>query len=723
MSLIPSSNQANLNESEDVMLLERIKRYRHVSRKLAPDMFEAILRAWRHYYHFWANQFQNIPDDISCASDDENTSPVNEKNGQLLNRQMSISQVFTPSLKLATQLVFNMSEEVAWDKYIYPCVRKLRSKRTADAQEQLYILLNTIRGFYNEILVYAQLVRELVVDVCPKVWAAELESSYNKYVIKVFSHLGDVERYTETETNLHVASQFYKRALEISKGASGFALNQLATVETSIYEKFGKIESGFRAFGFYVLASLAREAYKGAETNMQRLESKIPKKPRACIEMFDKSTPDLAIYISYRFPEETLEWIAKVFEEFQLPAPKKKKMEGFRQSGSLALGFMKKNANVNNSNNNSGSASPLAGISPDKGERGESSSPFSSEENSQENVTEEALNRLLNAIVGLLVVQQRLLNKSELSEKSSTYVEAVACRMEAFEKSGFDFEKVLDADAISVKHIVEALHIKEADSYDSGWKWLKAVVGRIKVVKPSRSTSGSFSATNGRQVSPGGKEKGKISAKPKGQALGQVSPSRNPIVIPANQVFPMKPANKEPTLPEPPEFIILDTSVLLTNLSFIKDVLCRNKHLCGRPLIVPSLSIDGLDVIKQMSTASRAATNWILAVKRESYIRLVTNENEYLKYNSRSNHDQLYRDKTRLKQLSKFAKSFYKTNTMSRRAATKGLKGNSKATIPVGDEELKQSVVLVSDQVDADARKSLENVYNMDRFLASFTLR
>ena len=409
MSLIPSSNQ---NKSEDVALLERTKHYRQIAKKCQGDIFEATLRAWKHYFNFWYNGagisqlimshgsvngyngMSTMMNGVNgFGSNGQNSGKFYDNRDSPISREiidfnevaLSNYQIYTPSLKLATQLVFTLSEEITWDMYIYPRVRKLRNLKTTQAQEKLYILLNTIRSYYNEILVYMKLVKSMVLENHPEIWETELSEIYKKLTIKVYYHLGDAERYCEDHTNLLVASQFYKRAFEISGARSGFALNQLATVECLIYENRNEIDCGFRAFGFYILASLAKDPYPGAITNMRRLEQKIGKKPRPCEEIFLKSF--LAVYVTFVMPVGCLEHVLAIVNRFDIERDgelmklevlngnsdqnlmkeaqvnklekkePRQKLSGFKKGGNLALGFLKKNLDKNSGSDGAMSSS------------------------------------------------------------------------------------------------------------------------------------------------------------------------------------------------------------------------------------------------------------------------------------------------------------------------------------------------------------------------------
>ena len=139
------------------------------------------------------------------------------------------------------------------------------------------------------------------------------------------------------------------------------------------------------------------------------------------------------------------------------------------------------------------------------------------------------------------------------------------------------------------------------------------------------------------------------------------------------------------------------------------------------------MTIDGLDVVKSVEQASRAATNWLLNVKKESFIKMVQCDGEYLKYNARSNHDQVTRDKSRIKQLSKFAKTYFKNNTVSGRIQsfnkTQNRNNSNNKVVEVAKiDEMKESIILISDWVDESAYSGLENVYSLSKFKETFAL-
>lgn len=180
--------------------------------------------------------------------------------------------------------------------------------------------------------------------------------------------------------------------------------------------------------------------------------------------------------------------------------------------------------------------------------------------------------------------------------------------------------------------------------------------------------------------------------------------------------------------------------VFQTLLSKSVLVVLNVSHFCALEgaVIIPSLTIDGLDVVKSVEQASRMATNWLLNVKKESFLKMVPCEGEYLKYNARSNHDQTSRDKSRIKQLSKFAKTYFKSNTTSGRVMaavkntklknknSKNINSNNNIEIPKNLDDLiddsKQSIILVSDRVDENAYKGTDNVYSLSQFKECFAL-
>lgn len=106
---------------------------------------------------------------------------------------------------------------------------------------------------------------------------------------------------------------------------------------------------------------------------------------------------------------------------------------------------------------------------------------------------------------------------------------------------------------------------------------------------------------------------------------------------------------------------------------------------------------------------------------------MVQCDGEYLKYNARSNHDQVTRDKSRIKQLSKFAKTYFKNNTVSGRIQsfnkTQNRNNSNNKVVEVAKiDEMKESIILISDWVDESAYSGLENVYSLSKFKETFAL-
>jgi len=788
MSLIPSSNQ---NKSEDVALLERTKHYRQIAKKCQGDIFEATLRAWKHYFNFWHNgagisqlimshggsySGMNMMNGVngfgSGGQDggkfcDNRASPISREMIDFNEVDLSKYQIYTPSLKLATQLVFTLSEEITWDMYIYPRVRKLRNLRTTQAQEKLYILLNTMRSYYNEILVYMKLVKSMVLENHPEIWKTELSETYKKLMIKVYYHLGDAERYCEDHTNLLVASQFYKKAFEVSEARSGFALNQIATVECLIYESRNEIDCGFRAFGFYILASLAKDPYPGAITNMRRLEQKIGKKPRPCEEIFLKSF--LAVYVTFVMPVGCLEHVLAIVNRFDIERDgallkldgnsdenldgsfdeslkenldgnlmkenklikkePKQKLTGFKKGGNLALGFLKKNLDKNSGSDGAMSSSSCEDTNESVAQTTPQTSP---EKIKEQTASEENLVKLSNAMVGFMVIARIL-----KPDKITTDIQGIASRLlDKFERckaAGLTLNTMAKLDTPARQPFAKALLTVKGERDENGldvliktckvWISKKITEPGIPISKPYNLTSAPASIQP-RITIP--KATSVIKLPPTMKNTEQFSGNNNTTAI-----------NAKPDLPNPPEFVMLDTSLLLNSLNFVRDQLVRSSKLQGA-VIIPSLTIDGLDVVKSVEQASRMATNWLLIVKKESFLKMVPCEGEYLKYNARSSHDQVSRDKSRIKQLSKFAKTYFKSNTTSGRVMaaakntklknknSKNINSNNNIGIPKNLEDLiddsKQSIILVSDRVEESAYKGTDNVYSLSRFKECFAL-
>lgn len=782
MSLIPSSNQ---NKSEDVALLERTKHYRQIAKKCQGDIFEATLRAWKHYFNFWYNGagisqlimshggvngyngMSTMNGVNGFGSNGQNSGKFYDNRDSPISREiidfnevdLSNYQIYTPSLKLATQLVFTLSEEITWDMYIYPRVRKLRNLKTAQAQEKIYILLNTIRSYYNEILVYMKLVKTMVLENHPEIWETELSEIYKKLTIKVYYHLGDAERYCEDHTNLLVASQFYKRAFEISGARSGFALNQLATVECLIYENRNEIDCGFRAFGFYILASLAKDPYPGAITNMRRLEQKIGKKPRPCEEIFLKSF--LAVYVTFVMPVGCLEHVLAIVNRFDIERDgelmklevlngnldqnlmkeaqvnklekkePRQKLSGFKKGGNLALGFLKKNLDKNSGSDGAMSSSSCEDANEGMAQTTPQTSP---EKIKEQSASEENSEKLSNALVGFMVIARTL-----KPDKITTDIQGMASRLlDKFERckaAGLTLSTMAKLDTLARKPFANALlTVKgERDFCENGldgliktckvWISKKITEPGIPISKPYNLTSAPASIQPRISIP---KATSVIKLPPTMKNTEQFSGNNNTTAISA-----------KPNLPNPPEFVMLDTSLLLCSLNFVRDQLIRSSKLQGA-VIIPSLTIDGLDVVKSVEQASRMATNWLLNVKKESFLKMVPCEGEYLKYNARSNHDQTSRDKSRIKQLSKFAKTYFKSNTTSGRVMaavkntklknknSKNINSNNNIEIPKNLDDLiddsKQSIILVSDRVDENAYKGTDNVYSLSQFKECFAL-
>lgn len=415
----------------------------------------------------------------------------------------------------------------------------------------------------------------------------------------------------------------------------------------------------------------------------------------------------------------------------------KKKMSGFRSGGNLALGFLKKNVDKTGSDGTMSSSSC---------EDSNEGTPRSTPEKPSFELTksQENIEKTSNAIIGFLVIS-RILNQ----DKITADIQAVASRLlDKFERckaAGLNLDTMAKFDSSARKPMAQALlTIKdERDFRDNG---LDGLIKTCKVWISKRTTEpdlpNSINKPNKLPYAPASIQP-RTFAKPTSVIkLPQTMKTEKPNST-SNINSTATTSAKRIDLPNPPEFVMLDTSILLNSLNFIRDQLIRSTKLQGRPVIIPSLTIDGLDVVKSVEQDSRKATNWLLTVKKESFLKMVPCEGEYLKYNARSSHDQIARDKSRIKQLSKFARVYFKSNTTSGRVAAavkntkasknknsnnnSGLKNDGKNDgkadkIDELFDESKQSIILVSDRVAESAYTGIDNVYSLKQFKESFAL-
>ena len=230
MSFLPQvALQPSASETAELVLQQKVHKYYQACQKLDGDIFEANIRAWRYYYAFWIN----LTKPMSKSSIDSRDNSDSEED----KKDLKIETKTDLALKKVASKLFTMSEEITWAKYIYPYIKRIQNTKTVQARDDLYVLLNTVRAFYSDLLKFVEMIQRRI-DTRVSNKSQFAGEYFLKYTGKWYSHLGDVERYIGTKASMHVASGYYSRMHALTNGRSGYSLNQLATVQVSTRNLF-----------------------------------------------------------------------------------------------------------------------------------------------------------------------------------------------------------------------------------------------------------------------------------------------------------------------------------------------------------------------------------------------------------------------------------------------------------------------------------------------------
>ena len=454
----------------DVSILERFKRYQGIIKKNDSRIFEANIRCWRHYLNYWdefcEENVTNFEDDPAFDSDDESCrGPARAAQGQSgvqsgpsnlneMKRQI-ISKGYTEALKLATKILLSLDDYV-WTKYIYTKIKKLKAKNNEISKIELDKLIKISEGFFKEQLNYLQITKDILTKspVTENIYHLHLAGKFLKLECKSVLHLGDLSRY-DGDNNIEAllnANFYYMEVLEKSNFNSGFALNQVASVETALFEKHGTQNSSQYALAMYCLGIFAFEGFKGSEANMIRLEEIVGEKnlTTKAVDIKEEHLGNLldGLYLGFKFPGKVLmlatEIIQEGYERFVKTNANAKEKEkateltitedppnntiksGFKVAkGSLALGF------AQNKKVQAASNSPKIGLEKTKSSESYSSTDIPSDSARKEELTSknsqqqqqdstEFNNRLINSIILIIALQKSVLIKIATNHKSFT---------------------------------------------------------------------------------------------------------------------------------------------------------------------------------------------------------------------------------------------------------------------------------------------------------------
>lgn len=169
-----------------------------------------------------------------------------------------------------------------------------------------------------------------------------MADKFKKLRSNTITHLGDLSRYEGSKDSLLNANVYYFQVLEDSKFTSAFALNQISSVETTLFDKLGTKMSNQYALALYVLGIYSQDSFRGSSANLERFEDILgPKnlitkavdiKEEHLLEIF------VATYLCHKFPIKMLsmiaEFIAKIFDLMPKSLAKSKNQNGNSSSQS-----------------------------------------------------------------------------------------------------------------------------------------------------------------------------------------------------------------------------------------------------------------------------------------------------------------------------------------------------------------------------------------------------
>ena len=356
--------------SEDVALLERFKKYRNVIVKNDSQIFEAATRCWRYYHNYWDefsravnNYFQSRfklegdvmegdyilyeKDLLDHLHEQSKQGLINNNyyDGYKIEKEKWINKGYSEAIKLSSKILWSL-DDIIWSKHVYKKIKTYKSflsqnidgqdTNTINQNEQHLTKLDEIirqsQGFYHEQLLFIRMIRETMQQnsVLKTIGDFHIEERLKKIEYKTKLHLGDLSRYVGTYEALLTANSQYLDILHSTQYESGFALNQLASVETQLFEKYGIKRSQKFALALYCLGGLAVDEFKGSEANMKRLEDILGDYNLVSVDILKKflamdGDPEDpvsqlgfnqfysffdGVYISYKYPIETMTLMA-----------------------------------------------------------------------------------------------------------------------------------------------------------------------------------------------------------------------------------------------------------------------------------------------------------------------------------------------------------------------------------------------------------------------------